>query len=201
MESTNIPVQIDIPVACGLGVAGMKTRVEEWQDLIAGNLVQSQAIPGGLRLVLRPSAVTNAELRRLVALENSCCAWIDWSIDEGAMLQVEATTTQEQGVTLLREWFSPPESDAGRINSTNRLRPPSSNNHWVNHVDPHWHRGALIDAVDVRARRSRSQFRLRVCSQLLVVERLWIWSGARPFGIIGLIWCAVATRRYASLPR
>lgn len=114
----------EIPIACSLGSQGMKTRGEEWRSVVVPNVVNRAAIPGGVRLVLRASAATRDELERLIALENSCCAWINWTVREGSMLEVDATTDREGGATLLREWFGsgdrPATASAAGLNDGRR---------------------------------------------------------------------------------
>lgn len=51
--------------------------------------------------MLLPGPDTAARLRRLIELENACCAWIKWSITEGALMEVDTTADQPQGVELL----------------------------------------------------------------------------------------------------
>lgn len=99
-----------IPVACSLDGLGMKTRSDEWRELIVPNVVDRRVIPSGAGFSLRTSPDVHEELKRLVALESSCCAWIDWTVDAGEVLRVEATAEQEQGVALLRDWFGPDAS-------------------------------------------------------------------------------------------
>ncbi|MFN2388957.1 MAG: hypothetical protein ABR575_05050 [Actinomycetota bacterium] len=95
----------DPQVACSLGGQSMKTRTDEWRQLLTANIVETLAIPGGVRLSLRSSPAVVHELDRLIALESSCCAWIDWRVDDGPRLQVDATAEQEEGAALLRDWF------------------------------------------------------------------------------------------------
>lgn len=95
-------------VACSLGPSNMDARVDEWTDLLARRLVEVNAIPGGVRLVLQRSPAASSELRRLIALERSCCAWINWAITEGDHLEVHATADEEQGTALLRQWVAAP---------------------------------------------------------------------------------------------
>ena len=98
----------DSPVACSLEGPRMKTRRDEWRDLLVPNLIERAFIPGGIRLVLRAAPGVASELERLIALERSCCAWIDWKVGEGEVLRVEATADQEEGMVLLRDWFQGP---------------------------------------------------------------------------------------------
>ena len=92
-------------VACSLGADDMEKRRQDWKDLLGENLVERREIPEGICLLLRSSVRAAAELRRLVELENACCGWINWSISEGAMLEVDATADQPQGTQLLRTWL------------------------------------------------------------------------------------------------
>ena len=94
-----------IPVACSLDVAGMTTTGLAWRKLLTTSLIQRAEIPGGVRMVLKKSPQTEAELRRLIELEKSCCAWIHWTLEEGAGIRVDATADQEEGAQLLAEWF------------------------------------------------------------------------------------------------
>lgn len=100
----------EIPIACSLGSDGMRTRRDEWRSLLAPNLVDRSVIEGGVRLVLTRSSNAKAELERLIALESSCCAWIDWTVREDALIEVDATAEKDEGVALLRQWFGPKES-------------------------------------------------------------------------------------------
>lgn len=92
-------------IACSLGATDIETRREEWKAVLAEHLVEQRRIPGGMRLVLRSSGDAAAEIRRLVALENACCAWIKWSVAKGDRLEVDLTAAQPQGTELLRDWF------------------------------------------------------------------------------------------------
>lgn len=94
-----------IPVACSLDANAMKTRSDDWRTLLAPNLIERVPIAGGVRMILRNSPEAVAELHRLIALENSCCAWINWTVEEGGHLRVDATTDQNQGTELLEAWF------------------------------------------------------------------------------------------------
>lgn len=97
----------EIPIACALGPQTMKTRRDEWRSFLVPNVVDRAPIPAGVRLVLRPSPGARNKLERLIALENSCCAWINWIVREGSLLEVDATTDDEAGVMVLRDWFGP----------------------------------------------------------------------------------------------
>lgn len=83
----------------------MTTRGDEWGALLHPNLLERAPISRGVRLVLRASPEAVEKLHRLIALENACCAWINWSVEEADRLRVEATSDQKQGAELLQSWF------------------------------------------------------------------------------------------------
>lgn len=109
-------------VACSLGTRSMKSRSDQWRDLLTPNLGEIASIPGGVRFTLRGSSAVAAELNRLIALENACCAWINWSVVRGQSLQVDATAEQEAGVVLLRNWFGEVEENPVADASRGRFR-------------------------------------------------------------------------------
>ncbi len=95
------------PVACSLEPVEIDSRGRQWKELLAANLVDREVIPGGVRLRLQPSDDMGAKLSRLIELESNCCAWIEWSIEEGRLVQVEATAGSHEGASVLVEWFGP----------------------------------------------------------------------------------------------
>ena len=98
-------MKTDIPIACSLDADTQKARGNEWRRLLQANLIERGTIPGGVRMVLRSAPGVAAELRRLIALENGCCAWINWDLEEGNRLRVSATAHQEQGRKQLEAWY------------------------------------------------------------------------------------------------
>ena len=99
----------NVPVACSLGSHEMNRRELEWRSLLAPTVVERCEIPGGVRLVLKCCDGTKEELERLIALENSCCAWIAWEVREesSSVLVLVATADNGEGEAVLREWFAP----------------------------------------------------------------------------------------------
>lgn len=95
----------EIPIACSLGPNGQRSRGDEWRDLLVPNLLDSQSIPGGIRLVLRATPGVRSELDRLIDLENSCCTWINWGVEQTDVIHVDVTAEQEAGSQKPREWF------------------------------------------------------------------------------------------------
>ncbi len=74
--------------------------------MLEGSLIDRSPVAAGVRLRLDATPKAVRELRRLVAQENLCCAWINWSIVEGQVTELTATATENEGVRLLHEWFN-----------------------------------------------------------------------------------------------
>ncbi|MDQ4143050.1 MAG: hypothetical protein M3198_04760 [Actinomycetota bacterium] len=101
-------MRIDLPVACSLDAPASKSREQEWESLISSHLVDRGAIVDGVKLTFRSSEVSRTEVKRLVDLERDCCAWINWDLREAdTSLALEATAETEEGVKVLRSWFTP----------------------------------------------------------------------------------------------
>ena len=94
-----------VTISCSLEMSDIQSRQQEWEDLLRRTLVARQPIQGGISLRLNRSPGAEAQLKRLISLEQQCCAWIDWSVRSEDLIEVQATTSEEQGVRLLRDWF------------------------------------------------------------------------------------------------
>ena len=78
-------------IACTLSADSMKGRIADWQNLLA-HVVRREAIDGGVRNVFAADVPT-AELMRLVAAEQDCCQFFQFSITvdtRGVALEVRA---------------------------------------------------------------------------------------------------------------
>ena len=99
----------------------MESRGREWEALLAANLVGREVIPRGVQLRFQPSNDAVAKLSRLIELERHCCAWIEWSIEERLLVEVEATARSHEGVALIVGWFGPtiesPEPQSLRLSA------------------------------------------------------------------------------------
>jgi hypothetical protein len=73
-----------LPVACTLGVADGAAQVERWRRLNARALIHQERRDDELLLVYRADDDTRAELEGLVAVETTCCAFLDWQVEAGA---------------------------------------------------------------------------------------------------------------------
>ena len=95
----------EIPIACSLDGQTQESRGDEWRRLLGPHLIKRAPIPGGVRLILRNVPGAADELDRLIALEQGCCSWINWTVEKGQHLQVDATANQEQGAKQLEAWY------------------------------------------------------------------------------------------------
>jgi hypothetical protein len=94
------------PVACALTQAGLAAQSARWQRLAAQALTQRADTADGIRLSFRPGPGVEAELRALVAIEQECCPWAEWTVDTGGgqvVLGVRATGT---GTGALHHMFT-----------------------------------------------------------------------------------------------
>jgi hypothetical protein len=71
-----------LPVACTLGVTDGAAQVERWRQLNDRSLVRRDRQPGELLLVYRADDGTRAELQSLVDVETTCCAFLEWRVEE-----------------------------------------------------------------------------------------------------------------------
>jgi hypothetical protein len=89
-----------IPIACSLSAADLGGREVEWRALLDTSLVKAERIPSGVRLTVQPSGV--AELKRLIDLERTCCAWMEFEVD---WPETVAITASAAGVEVLVAMF------------------------------------------------------------------------------------------------
>ena len=79
MSRRELPV---LPVACTLGAIDGVAQVARWRQLNAGSLTHRDRQDEELILVYRADEPTRAELESLVGVERTCCAFLDWQVDE-----------------------------------------------------------------------------------------------------------------------
>jgi hypothetical protein len=99
-------------VACTLETGMMQDRRSEWEQLLRATLTHREAIPGGVRIVLRRHQGVVNEVTRLIQLEQDCCRWIDWEIGGQRFVEVKASAARDQGAQVLREWFGVAHEEA-----------------------------------------------------------------------------------------
>ena len=90
------------PVACALGAADLSAQAQRWRRLIAHAGIARLDAPNGLRIEFRADGAVAHELRRLVAIENECCAWAQWSVGVApGHLTLDVTSTGD-GISAIR---------------------------------------------------------------------------------------------------
>jgi hypothetical protein len=90
----------DIPIACSLSATDLGGREVEWRALLDTPLVKAERIPSGVRLTVQPGGT--AELQRLIDLERTCCAWMEFEFDSP---ETVAITASAAGVEVLVAMF------------------------------------------------------------------------------------------------
>ncbi len=76
-ESSNgLPTTGAHGISCALSASDLKDRVESWNQLIGGGIVECDWVPGGVRVRAVPGF--QLELTGLIELERECCPWIQF---------------------------------------------------------------------------------------------------------------------------
>ena len=88
-------------IACNLGVEKAATQAERWLRLGREAGLGRAESPDGLELRFRDEPAVERELRDLVAVESSCCAWARWELyrADGELL-MRVTSASEGAVAL-----------------------------------------------------------------------------------------------------
>lgn len=73
-----------VPIACSLDAGSLADRVEEWRTLVASSVVEVEAEPTAVHLVLDPSGPALVAAVELAQREKQCCPFFDVVIDIGA---------------------------------------------------------------------------------------------------------------------
>jgi hypothetical protein len=93
-----------VPVACALTRAGLAAQAARWRRLAARALAERAETPDGVRLSFRPDPGVEEDLRALVATEQGCCPWAEWTVAASAgqvVLDVRASSTGAEALHLL----------------------------------------------------------------------------------------------------
>lgn len=89
------------PVACTLASTVFRTQVERWTKLYADAGTERIETDDGLHVSFRRSPAVENELRALVAVEIECCAWADWTIEDGAENLTLSVTSTSNSVDVI----------------------------------------------------------------------------------------------------
>ncbi|HEU5214444.1 MAG TPA: hypothetical protein VFU30_02765 [Gaiellaceae bacterium] len=93
-------------VACTLTGTDLKTQRERWLALGANFGLGRQETEDGLRISFRHHPRIRQELDALVAVENECCSWAAWSVEDEGDRLVMAARSEGTGVTTLHGMFT-----------------------------------------------------------------------------------------------
>jgi hypothetical protein len=75
-------------IACTLESNDLARQAERWQALPR---LRREETDDGLRITFARRPGVEEELRALVAVENDCCRWARWNVEDGVVLVVTST--------------------------------------------------------------------------------------------------------------
>jgi hypothetical protein len=93
-------------IACTLSDTDLKSQRERWLALGENFGLGRQETKDGLRLSFRSHPAIREELEELVAVENECCSWAAWSVEEERDTLVMAARSRGMGVETLHGMFT-----------------------------------------------------------------------------------------------
>lgn len=91
------------PIVCTLAGTDQAKRFEEWRALARAARIAHADLPDGATLLYRRSAEIEAELRRLVALEADCCAFLAFDLESTGDAFRLTVTGPALALPLIRE--------------------------------------------------------------------------------------------------
>ncbi len=99
----------ELPVACTLGASDGPARLQRWQHLHQIAALTAQLTNGELEVRYQPGPEVLAELQRLVAEEQVCCAFVSWAVTEDSgqpVLRVTAPAGSPQDIEPIAAMFT-----------------------------------------------------------------------------------------------
>ena len=106
MQEEEIELTAGSAMACSLTAADLRNRQKAWRKLGA-HITAFEDAPGGLDLSFAPVGGLLPALRRLVALEAECCAWMQFEItDTRGEVRLSIRAKGEDGERGVRESFA-----------------------------------------------------------------------------------------------
>ena len=102
------PGQADgtVAVACTLTSSRLAAQAARWERLMAGSVTECTQTSDGLHMSFRPEPGVEEELSALVAVENECCRWADWTVEADGGQIVLAVHAAGDGITTLHGMFT-----------------------------------------------------------------------------------------------
>jgi len=93
-------------IACTLTGTNQTEQRERWFALRERFGIDRHEVADGLRLTFEDRPEVETELRSLLAVENDCCAWADWTVERAEGTLVMAARSQGDGVPTLHGMFT-----------------------------------------------------------------------------------------------
>lgn len=110
-----------MPVACSLTSADLAAQAGRWEQLAARAMTGRAETAHGLRISFRPEEGAEDELCKLVAVENECCGWADWTVQTGGGQLVLDVRSTGDGIATLHSMFTSLQpSKTARLDSSTR---------------------------------------------------------------------------------
>ena len=94
------------PLACSLDAERFADRRGQWEQLCRDSLVGLELTETGVALRFGQGVETDAELRRLAALERTCCSSASWTVQERGDQLVLTVTGSPEAVPTLQAMFT-----------------------------------------------------------------------------------------------
>jgi hypothetical protein len=95
-----------VPVSCALTGAGLAAQGARWQRLAARALTDRADTSDGVRLAFQAGPGVEADLRELVATEQECCPWAEWTVAAGNQQVVLSVRATGAGTQALHHMFT-----------------------------------------------------------------------------------------------
>jgi hypothetical protein len=95
-------------IACTLGARDLQSQRDRWTEIRRHAGLERIETEDGLSLLFAAEPGVEEELRELVAVENDCCGWADWTVsrDRGSLLM--RASSSGEGVGVLHGMFRAP---------------------------------------------------------------------------------------------
>jgi hypothetical protein len=77
------PVDVNVATACTLGATEARQRIQRWSELAHAAQLDAEVQPGRVQVRYTATEDNGAEIRALVELELACCAFLDYTVEEG----------------------------------------------------------------------------------------------------------------------
>lgn len=95
-----------VPVACTLTSAGLAAQSDRWEQLAARAMTERAETADGLRIRFRHEPGAEEELRELAAVENECCPWAAWTVEQEEGQIVLGVRSSGAGIAALHSMFT-----------------------------------------------------------------------------------------------